>query len=470
MADDRSVARPIRERGVGESMALSVGAAESARSPPDEASERARAALRSREIWRRDRHADGVSWRRFALPFGCLRSFMPTVRLKPGHVQPVWIGHPWVYAQGVDRIEGGATAGDEVSVTDPRGNLLGRGFYSPGSAIPVRLLVRDAAVRIDAAFFRARIAHAAAWRERLHLGPGKTDGYRLVHAEGDALPGLVVDRFGDVLVVQFLTIGMKLREAFVLQALMEVLKPRAILDRTPLSAAKQEGFEAGRGVIRGDAVTELAFHERGLAYRIPIDLGQKTGFYFDQRGLRARVEQLAAGQRVLDAYSYVGAFAMAAARGGAKEVRSIDESALALEVGAECARANGLENLIEFVKRDARKALQEAGEAGGHDLVIVDPPRLAPTRSSRDAALVAYAKLAELGCRATRPSGVLILCSCSAAVDLTSLTRALATGAQRANVSAVVWDRAFQGADHPVNAAFGEGLYLKAILARVEPR
>lgn len=395
---------------------------------------------------------------------------MPTVKLKPGHVQPVWAGHPWVYAQAIDRIEGGATAGDEVSVVDPRGNMLGRGFYSPGSAIPVRVLVRDATTKIDAAFFRARVAHAAAWRERLHLGEGKTDGYRLIHAEGDGLPGLVVDRFGDVLVVQFLTFGMKLREAFVLQALVDALKPKAILDRTPQNIAKHEGFEPNNGLVRGEPVTELAFHERGLTYRIPIELGQKTGFYFDQRGLRARVEQLAAGQRVLDAYSYVGSFAMAAARGGAKEVRSIDESALALEVGAECARANGLEGKIEFVKRDARKALQEAGESGGYDVVVVDPPRLAPTRSSRDAALVGYAKLAELGCRATRPGGILVVCSCSAAVDLPSLTRALATGAQRANVTAIVWERAFQGADHPVNAAFSEGLYLKALLSRVEAR
>lgn len=395
---------------------------------------------------------------------------MPTVRLKPGHVQPVWAGHPWVYAQAVERIEGGATAGDEVDVIDPRSNFLGRGFYSPGSAIPVRILARDKDTKIDAAFLRAKIAKAAAWRERLHLGEGKTDGYRLVHAEGDGLPGLIVDRFGDALVVQFLTFGMKLREAVILSALTEVMKPRVILDRTPANIAKQEGFTPASGPVRGDAVTSLTFHERGLEYRLPIELGQKTGFYFDQRGLRARVEQLAHGQRVLDCYSYVGAFAMGAARGGAKEVKSVDESAIALEVGAECARANGLEGRIEYLKRDARKALQEAGEAGGYDLVIVDPPRLAPTRSSRDAALVGYTKLAELGCRATRPSGVLVICSCSAAIDITMLGRALATGAQRANVSAVVWDRYFQGADHPVNAAFSEGLYLKALLARVEPR
>jgi len=401
------------------------------------------------------------------------RTATPLVRLKPGHVQPVWAGHPWVYAQAIDRVEGGATAGDEVSVVDPRGNLLGRGFYSPGSAIPVRILVRDGSTRIDASLFRERIERAIAWRERVGIAGSadrKTTGYRLIHAEGDGLPGLIVDRFDDVLVVQLSTFGMKVREAILFQALTDALHPRAIVDRSPATAAKQEGFTPGAGVVRGAPVTELAFHERGLAYRIPLDLGQKTGFYFDQRGLRARVEQLAAGQRVLDTYSYVGAFAMAAARGGAREVLAVDESALALEVGAECARANGLESKIAFAKEDARKALQQAGAQGGYDLVVVDPPRLAPTRSSKDAALLAYSKLAEAACRATRPGGVVVLCSCSAAVDLGALTRALAMGALRANVQAMVWDRVFQGPDHPVSAAFGDGLYLKALLARVDPR
>ena len=394
---------------------------------------------------------------------------MATVRLKPGHVQPIWAGHPWVYAQAIERIEGGATKGDEVRVIDPRGNFLGRGFYSAGSAIPVRVVVRDETTAIDTAFFRARIERAVGARAALGLGVGDdTTGYRLVHAEGDGLPGLIVDRFGDVLVVQLLTFGMKQREAMIFEALTQVLRPRAIVDRTPASSAKAEGFVPTSGVVRGDDVKSLVFTERGLSWNVPIELGQKTGFYFDQRELRARIEPLCRGKRVLDAYSYVGAFGLAAARAGAAEVLCVDESALAIEVGAENARANKLEGRVKFERNDARRAMQDAHAA--FDLVVVDPPRLAPTRSAREAALVAYAKLFELGCRATRPGGILIVCSCSAAVDLAALTRALATGAQRANVTAIVWDRAFHGADHPVNAAFTEGLYLKALLARVESR
>jgi 23S rRNA (cytosine1962-C5)-methyltransferase len=394
---------------------------------------------------------------------------MSNVHLKAGHVQPVWVGHPWVYAQAIERVEGGAVEGDEVSVVDPRGNLLGRGFYSPRSAIPVRILVRDATTRIDAGFFRSRLERAVAIRAALGLPSAHTTGFRVVHAEGDGLPGLVLDRFGDVVSVQLGTIGMKQREALIHEAIAGVLAPRSIVDRTSPQTAKVEGFEASRGVVRGEPIDALAFAERGLKFRIPLELGQKTGFYFDQRALRARVEELARGaDRVLDAYAFVGPFAIAAARGGAREVIAVDESAIAIEVGAEAAAMNGVSDRVKFVKDDARRTL--AAAHGSFDLVIADPPRLAPTRSARDQALVAYTRLAENACRAVRPGGIVVVCSCSAAIDLTSLTRALAIGATRANVQATVLERWLQGADHPVPAAFGEGLYLKALVARVDVR
>jgi len=374
-----------------------------------------------------------------------------------------------VYAQAIERVEGGATRGAEVSVVDPRGNFLGRGFYSPGSAIPVRLLVRDETTALDTAFFRERFKRAFVARTAFGVGTSpETTGYRVVHAEGDGLPGLIVDRAGDVLVVQFLTFGMKEREALVFEALGQVFQPRAIVDRTPISAAKLENFTAARGVVRGEPITSMSFNERGITYSIPFDLGQKTGFYFDQRELRGRVEMLAKGKRVLDAYSYVGSFGLAAARGGAAEVICIDENAVAVEVGADCAKANGLHTVMHFERGDARRVLQDAHAS--FDLVVIDPPRLAPSRSARENALFMYAKLAELGCRAVKPGGLLVMCSCSAAVDLAALTRALATGAVRANVDAIVMERAFQGIDHPVPAAFGEGLYLKALIARALPR
>jgi 23S rRNA (cytosine1962-C5)-methyltransferase len=391
-----------------------------------------------------------------------------SVVLKAGHVQPVWAGHPWVFAQAVERIEGGAQAGDEVDVKDARGNFLGRGLYSPGSAIPVRLLTRDRDRHIDAKLLGARLEAAIARRRRLGLPCKETNAVRLVHAEGDELPGLVVDQLGDVLSVQFGTVGMKRREETILDALEQALRPRAIVDRSSERAAKSEGFAAGQGVVRGDtSLSHFDVTESGLSFHIPLELGQKTGFYVDQRDLRARVAELSRGQRVLDTYAFVGAFALGAARAGASEVEAVDQSALALTVAADAARLNGLEGKVRFECEDSVQALDRAGKHGGFDVVICDPPKLAPTRAARARALGMMRKLSAQAARATKPGGLLVLCSCSAAIGLHELTRVLSLGAADVGLRAIVAERFFQGADHPVPAAFPEGLYLTSIIAEI---
>jgi 23S rRNA (cytosine1962-C5)-methyltransferase len=384
-------------------------------------------------------------------------------------VRPVWSGHPWVFAQAVARIEGGAVAGDEVTVVDPTGSFLGRGLYTPRSAIPVRIYTRDPECAVDASLIRQRIERALAHRHEIGLPDASTTAYRLIHAEGDGLPGLIVDVLGDVASVQLNTIGIKRREGAVFDALTSALRPRAILDRTPAGAAQAEGFELTPGVVRGDStIDRLSFVERGLSFTIPLSIGQKTGFYLDQRPLRARIEQLSRGRRVLDAFSFVGAFSMAAARGGATEVVAIDDSALALEIGAECARENGLGGVIQFTRGDARKLIEQVSRPRPFDLTICDPPKLAPSRGSKEGALGAYRKLASAACRATRPGGLAVICSCSAAVGIDDLTRAVALGARDARMEASVLERHFQGPDHPVPASFPEGLYLKSVIARVD--
>jgi 23S rRNA (cytosine1962-C5)-methyltransferase len=392
-----------------------------------------------------------------------------TVVVKAGHVQPIWAGHPWVFAQAVERVEGGAQGGDEVEVKDSRGNLLGRGLYSPASAIPVRIYARDPRQPIDAALIASRLRRAVERRRELGLPSAETNAVRLVHGEGDDLPGLIVDQLGDVLSVQFGTIGLKRREAQILDALA-FLEPRAVVDRTPARTARSEGFNAGSGVIRGDERLEaFELRERGLDFRVPLELGQKTGFYADQRGLRARIEELSRGRRVLDTYCYVGAAALSAARGGAELVEAVDSSALCVEVGAACALSNGLQQRVRFERGDALEALAHAGRKGGHDLVICDPPKLAPTRAARGRAVDNMRRLAGAGARATRPGGLLVICSCSAAVGLAELGRALALGARDVGARAIVRERHFQGPDHPVPAAFPEGLYLTCLIAEVSP-
>ncbi|MFO0553542.1 MAG: class I SAM-dependent rRNA methyltransferase [Polyangiaceae bacterium] len=395
---------------------------------------------------------------------------MARVVLRAGHVKPVFTGHPWIFKQAIASVEGGPSPGDEVSVFDPRGVFLGRGLYSGGTTlIPVRLFTR-LDHPIDASLLRSRIEKAKHAREELGLPSEETTVYRLVHGEGDGLPGLIVDVLGDTVAVQLNTVGIQRRANLVLELLEEMLGPRAIFDRTSESAARIEGVSVGTGVVRGDeSVSEFTFRERGFEFSVPVSLGQKTGFYADQRELRRRVEALSRGRTVLDAYCFVGAFGLAAARGGAKRVLSVDQSPLAAEVAAESARRNQLHSIIEVERGDAVRAMETAGAHGGFDLVLCDPPKLAPARSKVDAALEAYRKIARAACRATRPRGLVVFSSCSSAVGFSELVRALALGARDANLQATVLEHHVQAPDHPVPAAFPEGLYLKSLIARVEP-
>ncbi len=393
---------------------------------------------------------------------------MATLVLAPGHVQPIWAGHPWVYAQAVGRLEGEAIAGAEVLVVDPRGQALGRALYSPGSAIPARLYTRDPAQPLDDALLERRLDHALRRRAGWGLPTAETNAYRLLHAEGDGLPGLIVDVFGEVLVLQYGSVGMKQRAPRVLDLLVRRCSPRAIVDRTTERAAKSEGFTRDSGVVWGDpSVTELRFRERGFSYVVPLELGQKTGYYVDQRPLRERVERLATGRRVLDTYCYVGSMSLAAARGGASDVLGVDTSAAALAVAAQAAQAHQLQARVQWRRQDSWHALAEAEREGGRELVLCDPPKLAPTRASRGGAMKSMQRLCAAATRAVSPGGLLVLSSCSASLDLAALTRALALGASASGRRATVVERVFQGPDHPVPAAFPEGLYLSSVIAEI---
>ena len=398
---------------------------------------------------------------------------VPRVAVKAGHVQPLWAGHPWVFAQALVSPELDAEPGDEVIVTDPRGRVLGRGLWSPSSALRVRIFVAEEHRCIDQALFTDRIERAVARRRAVGLpdhDPGREiTGYRLVHGEGDGLPGLTVDVYDDVLCVQLGTIGLKRREQAIVAALREVVGPRVILDRSLANVANNEGFEvAPTPCLVGELPEQLCFRERGISFALPMALSQKTGFYFDQRPLRARIERLARGSRVLDAYCYVGALSLSAARGGASDVWGIDRSASAIEAAVAVAADNPGADCCRFTVCSAEDAFEQAARDGGYDVVVCDPPKLSARRRHRARALSAYRKLARSACAATAVGGVLAFCSCSANVDLDSLGRALALGARDAGRRVTLFDRIFQGPDHPVPAEFPEGLYLRTLLGRVE--
>jgi 23S rRNA (cytosine1962-C5)-methyltransferase len=389
-------------------------------------------------------------------------------------VKPVWAGHPWVYAQAIARLDGSPAPGDVVTVIDGQGNPLGRGFWSEGSAIPVRLVTRGAEEDLDEVALARRIAAAAALRAR-RLGlpdadPARgTDGFRLVHAEGDELPGLIVDRYGEAACVQLLTIGMKRREEAIFDALAALPGVRQVIEVPGGEGQKREGLAVALRTVRGEATATLAFRERGFAFEVPLALAQKTGYYFDQRDNRARVEALAPGATVLDACTYLGGFALAAARGGALGVVGVDRAAPLLATASAIAERNGLGERIGWRQGDVRRDLGTWAAAGERwDLVVLDPPKLAPTTRHLAQARPAYEGLNAAALRLVAPGGVLVTCSCSAALGPEELLRLVAMAARRAKREVRLLALGHQAADHPTPPAFPEGRYLTCAFLAVD--
>jgi 23S rRNA (cytosine1962-C5)-methyltransferase len=395
---------------------------------------------------------------------------MAKVRLRSGHVQPIWAGHPWVFKQAIEEIDGAPGPGDVVTVIDARGQFIGKGYWSPKSAIPVRIIARGEDDHLDAAFLGRRLEQAAAWRKDLiGLPCDETTGFRLVHAEGDELAGLIVDVYGEVAVVQLLTAGMKRREQDVFAHVARVTGAQTIVEIASERMQRLEGFEAETGVVRGPDVERLSFRERGFELEVPLSIAQKTGYYFDQRDNRALVESLAKDRTVLDAYSYVGGFALAAARGGAKSVLSMDSSAPAIATGAALAAHHGYGDIVEFTKADVKRTLPDIRQKGQRfGMVIIDPPKLAPTSRHLESGRKAYRRLNAAALRVVEDGGLLVSCSCSGAVKPGGFLRTIGLAAKDARRRVTLLYTGQQGPDHPTPAAFPEGRYLKMAILKVD--
>jgi len=385
------------------------------------------------------------------------------VILHKGRARPLWFGHPWVYANAVDRVEGEAAPGDGVSLCDHDGRLIGRGFYNPRSQIPVRLCTR-ADEALDAAFLRARVARARGLRARLALPSERTTIYRLVNSEGDDLPGLVVDVYGDAAVAQFTTLGMSERRAVIFDALEAELGSQTLFEVSASAYAELEGFAAVSRVARGAPRAAVGGLEDGIRLEVEPLSGQKTGMFIDQRETRVRVGALARGARVLDCYAYAGGFGLQAARGGAVAVTAVDSSARAVARIEAHAAANGV--TIEAVEADAFRYLETATPRS-FDLVVIDPPKFARARKDLEAARKGYERLNALALQACAPGAVLVTCSCSQNVDAETFERIVAAGAKQAGRHVQIFERRGAAADHPLPPGFSEGQYLKVLLAYV---
>ena len=383
-----------------------------------------------------------------------------------GKARPLWFGHPWVYANAVERLDGEAAAGDIVSLVDHDGHFIGRGIFNPRSQIPVRLLTRKDE-GIDAAFFAARLREAQALRARLALPSIDTTAYRLINSEGDGLPGLVVDVFGDAAVVQVTTLGLALRRETIFDAVDASLSPRTIYEVASGSFADVEGFVAQNRVVRGEPRTLVPCLEDGLRFEAEPLAGQKTGMFLDQRPNRVRVGQLARagkGLRVLDCYAYAGGFGLQAARAGASEVTAVDSSPRAVARIEAHATANGA--AVHAVEADTFRFLETATPMS-YDLVVVDPPKFARARKDLEAATKGYERLNALALTVCAPGSLFVTCSCSQNVSTQDFERIVAAAAKQAHREVRIVERGGPGGDHPLPPAFTEGQYLKVLFVYV---
>lgn len=394
---------------------------------------------------------------------------MPTIHLLPGKDKPVRQHHPWIFSGAVARIEGQPGRGDVVEVADDHGKWLARGYYNATSQIVVRLLTWQHDEAIDAAFWRQRLAAAAAARQPLQAQPDLT-AYRLVYAESDGLPGLVVDRYGDWLVTQFLTAGVEAQRDLLLGLLAEMFTPAGIVDRSDVTVRRQEGLPLRSELAWGAPPHDLTVMENG--HRFPVDLlgGQKTGFYLDQRANRQMVGQHAAGRTVLNAFSFTGAFAVYALAGGAAYVTNIDSSFDALAGGEAALRANGFDpdTQADSIAGDVFQVLRDYRDAGRRfDLVILDPPKFASRKQDLLAATRGYKDINLLALGLLAPGGLLATFSCSGLVTPDLFQKVVFGASVDAERDAQIIGHFSQGADHPILLSFPESEYLKGLLLRV---
>ncbi|HYB91071.1 MAG TPA: class I SAM-dependent rRNA methyltransferase [Candidatus Binataceae bacterium] len=384
---------------------------------------------------------------------------MSVVYLRPGRDGPVRGGNPWIFSQAIGRVEpAGIEPGTQVEVRDAGGDLLGAGYYNPNTTIAVRMLAWGAP---GADLIERRLKAALALRRALVRDD--TDAYRLVNGEGDGLPGVVADRYRDVIVLQLLTAGAdRMREALA-GSIGELAGPRAIIERSRGAVRKQEGLDDRDGVLAGETIAETIATENGIKFVVDFVHGQKTGAFLDQRENHARAGELARGARVLDAYCYGGGFALAALAGGASQVVAIDTSARALDWARRNLELNGhSRDGAEFVHGEAARYMAETDRR--FDLVVLDPPPLARSRADAERAGRLYAELNTLAMKVLAPGGRLMTFSCSAHVRGEDFIRAVRIGQTRAGRMMRLLAHLGAGPDHPVLLGHVEGEYLTGLL------
>jgi 23S rRNA (cytosine1962-C5)-methyltransferase len=394
---------------------------------------------------------------------------MARLHLHPGKERSVLRRHPWIFAGSVERLEGRARRGDTVEVVTADGRSLAKAAWSPDSKIRARVWSFGDDV-IDHAFFKHRVAQAVAWRTAFPGLVGQ-EGLRLIHGEADGLPGVIADRYGPVVVVQLTSAGAEKWRDAIIAALVQATGCAAVYERSDSEVRRLEGLEPTSGCVWGELpAAPLLIEENGVRLEVDVIAGHKTGFYLDQRDNRFLTGKLAQGRRVLNCFCYTGGFSLQALAGGAESVLSVDSSGPALEIAArnlahnpqlDASRARWLEDDV-FA---ALRALKTAGER--FDLIVLDPPKFAPSAAHAERAARAYKDINMCAFRLLTPGGILMTYSCSGGIGLDLFQSIVAGAAADAGVDARILHRLSAAADHPVGLAAPEGEYLKGLALRV---
>ena len=393
---------------------------------------------------------------------------MKQLILKPGREKSLLRRHPWVFSGALAREEGGPQSGDTVAVRAADGKFLAWAAYSPASQIRARVWSWDEQQAIDADFLRTRLRSAVEARERL-ISVETGNGLRLVHGESDGLPGVIADRYGDVVVLQLLSAGAERWRAEIAEAVRELTGCACVYERSDADVRELEGLPVRSGVLHGslpEAGVEI--REHGLRYGVNVAAGHKTGFYLDQRDNRKRIGELARDREVLNCFCYTGGFTLNALAGGAKSVLSVDSSADALAQAKDNLARNDLEAArAEWQEADVFKYLRTLRDQGrSFDLVVLDPPKFAPTAAFAEKASRGYKDINLLALKLLRPGGLLATFSCSGGISAELFQKIVAGAALDAGAEASIVDHFAAAADHPVLLSFPEGDYLKGLLVR----
>ena len=386
--------------------------------------------------------------------------------LLPGKEKRVFTCHPWIFRSDIGRVEGEFLPGDVVDIVSSKGRFLARGYYNPNSQIALRIMTYREDESVDRALIFRRIHEAVEYRRAF----ADLKSCRLVFAESDRLPALIVDAFGDVLVLQCLALGMERFKQDIVDALVDEFHPRGIWERNDVPVRKLEGLEMTTGLLYGEVPDRVLMTENGVKFWVDVKEGQKTGFFLDQKENRAAIAPFVKDRTVLDCFTHTGSFALHAGKYGAKEVTGVDISEYACLFAAENAKLNGLQDRVRFVTANAFDLLSEQSRQGTrYDTIILDPPAFTKTRSAVESAIRGYKEINLRAMKMIAPGGYLITCSCSQHVLPEMFKEMVLDAAKDAKVLLRLVEFRTQGKDHPILPYARETQYLKCGIYQVFP-